>query len=122
MEIKKINLLKFRGARSTLFTGRPQGEDARKVLELDKKDLSEDKFIIIIPKGTTSFNPSFYLGLLFKSIKKLGITKFESKYIFEFEDIDNVERMKVLKENFEDGKRNALNSIENVNIFNRFFK
>jgi len=119
--MNKINLLQFRGNNSSLFTGRPQGNDAREELKLDEKDNTKDTYTFIIPKGTTSFNPSFYLGLLYKSIKKLGIEKFESKYKFEFEDKVNEEIIKVLKDNLEDGRRNALNSMNKKNSFKKHF-
>lgn len=125
METKEINLQVFRGVNSTLFTGRPQGEKAREDLELEQKDKSKDKYTFIIPKGSTSLNPSFYLGLLFKSIEKLGIKNFEKKYNFKIEDEEDplrVDRVKILKNNLEDGKRNALNSLKGTSLFNRFFK
>lgn len=117
----KIELLKYRGNNSSLFTGRPQGEDARIELKLDEIDKSKDLIVFVIPKNTTSFNPSFYLGLLFKSIKKLGIEEFEKKYSFEITEKDNLDIISVLKDNLDDGKRNALNTINKKNSFNRFF-
>jgi hypothetical protein len=117
MEQIKLNLEKFRGNRSSLFTGRPQGESARQELELDKLDRKDCKVTIIIPKGTTSLNPSFYLGLLFKSIKYLGLTKFDQHYEFEIEDFENAGIRQVILENIEDGKRYAKNSIEGRDSF-----
>ena len=35
METKRIDLFKYRGNNSSLFTGRPQGEAARKELKLE---------------------------------------------------------------------------------------
>ena len=68
---------------------------------------------IIIPEGTTSFNPSFYLGLLYDSFKNLG-KDFDNKYKFVIEDEDQEIRIRsVIEANLEDGKRNAFNSLNN---------
>jgi len=111
MTLKEIDLKKYRGNHSTIFTGRPQGEDARKELKLDGLDNNEDIEICLqIPSGTTSFNPSFYLGLLYPSFKKLGIEGFNKKYKFRIEEKDE-EIRKVISDNLEDGQRNALNEL-----------
>lgn len=120
METKNINLLQFRGNKSTLFTGRPQGEEVRLKLDLTSLDKKDILINFIIPSGTTSFNPSFYLGLLFDSIKTLGKEKFEEKYQFIIED-SNESVSSLLLENLEDGKRNAINTIEHKTGFKRFF-
>lgn len=117
----KIDLLQYRGNGSSLFTGRPQGVDVREKLGLDSKDKDDKKYCFVIPSGTTSFNPSFYLGLLFESIKRLGISAFEDKYSFSFSD-NSPSITTVLKDNLEDGKRHAINTIEKKNGLSRFFK
>ena len=120
MELKKINLGKFRGNNSSLYTDRPQGEQARKELQLsDLDDHREVRIEFLIPQGTSSFNPSFYLGLLYESLKKLGIKEFDSKYTFQIEDI-NPEIQKVLRGNLNDGRRNAINTLEGKTGFGRF--
>ena len=121
MEEITIDLTKYRGNSSSLFTGRPQGEAVRKELKLDEVDHSSKHIEFIIPEGTSSFNPSFYLGLLYDSIKSLGIEKFEEKYLFKIQD-KNSEVVKVLRGNLDDGKRNAINTLENKTGFSRFFK
>ena len=115
---KEINLRDYKNINTTVFTGRPQGRGVRDKLKLD--DLDKDSNIkvdIIIPKGTTSFNPSFYLGLLYDSFKYLK-EKFDEKYNFVIEDTDD-EIKRVILANLEDGKRNAFNSLNNnlKNIF-----
>lgn len=115
-----IDLTKFRGARSSIYTGRPQGKDVRnelKLSEIDKKP--ETDIVFIIPEGTTSFNPSFYLGLLFDSYKELGAEKFASKYSFQIVTED-ISMRRVLKKNLEDATRNAINSLQNKNPFSSF--
>lgn len=119
MENRTINLLQFRGNGSTLFTGRDQGGQARKKLLLDSNDKTETTVSIIIPKGTTSFNPSFYLGMLFKSIKKLGIKDFENKYKFIIEDSQIIVVNNILLKNLEDAKRNAISSLDKDDLFKR---
>lgn len=114
-----IDLLKYRGNHSTLFTGRPQGEQARTELELDKIDKQKDVVVeFIIPEGTSSFNPSFYLGLLYNSIKALG-EKFDAKYSFKISD-ENPDIRRVIQGNLNDGKRNALNTVAGKTGLGRF--
>lgn len=120
-EKESISLAQFRGSKSTLFTGRPQGEEARKKLKLDELDKADVEVELLIPDDTTSFNPSFYLGLLFNSIKKLGVDNFLKKYhlILESNDLDTIS---VLKANLDDGLRNATNTIEQRTGLSKFFK
>lgn len=116
----EIDLLKFRGGKSTIFTGRPQGRDVRKELKLSDLDRKDDtEIVFVIPEGTTSFNPSFYLGLLFDSYKYLGVDKFKDKYSFHI--LAKEESIKrVLQKNLEDASRNALNSLKSNNPFSSF--
>lgn len=122
METININLLKYRGKDSSLFTGRPQGEAARKELELDKLDKRDDITIkVLIPAGTTSFNPSFYLGLLFKSIKLLGVDKFDSRFEFVIEEESELIK-KVIADDLNDGRRHAINSLPGGTGLSKFLK
>lgn len=122
METVKIDLLKYRGKDSSLFTGRPQGESARNELKLDQLDNKVDAIIELkIPTGTTSFNPSFYLGLLFKSVKSLGIEKFDLQYKFTIEENSEVIK-KVITEDLNDGRRHAINSMSGNMGLNKFLK
>ena len=119
MDPVRINLFKYRGVNSSLYTGRPQGEDARLDCKLNEMDSKGIKVVFIIPIGTSSFNPSFYLGLLFDSIKFYGVDKYEQYYSFEIVD-QNPDIIQVLKDNLEDGKRYAINTILNKTGFQRF--
>ncbi len=112
MDKKSLYLKKFRGNSSSSFTGRPEGESARSELKLNEYDEDTQQYEIIIPKGTTAFNPSFYLGLLFKSIKKLGIEKFEIKYDIVFEETHDRSTIEQLDIDLYEGKRHALNEIQ----------
>jgi len=109
MKTKIIDLLPYRGANSTTFTGRPQGEDVRSILKLNDFDKDVDPIIIEIPIGTTSFNPSFYLGLFFESIKTLGgIEQFQKKYTIKIID-SNENTYNSLLRNISEGERQAIN-------------
>ena len=103
--MKKIKLTKaHRGPSSTMFTGRPQGHQVREELKLNQCDKDKEEYEISIPKGTTSFNPSFF----FESICNLGgIDNFHRKYKITFEDEDT-EVIKCLKEDIADNERQAL--------------
>lgn len=91
METKRIKIELTRAHRggpgSTSFSGRPEGEKVRKELKIAVKDDDNNDYIITMPEDTTSFNPSFYLGLLFESIKKMGMEKFKKKYIISIENL-----------------------------------
>lgn len=118
--ITEIDLGKYKNPKSTNFTGRPQGSSVRNSIGLDKLDKEKDKTVeLIIPNGTTSFNPSFYLGLLFDSYKKLGLEQFKKKYTIRIAS-SNPETRKVLERNLEDGMRNANNALGNKNILKEF--
>jgi hypothetical protein len=123
MEIIKIDLNSYKSEKSSVFTGRPQGKSVREKLNLDKYDKDKNTNIVFtIPDNTSSFNPSFYLGLLFQSYETLGIDKFDEKYSFEILT-DNDEITKVINSDLLDGKRSAINSMKKAsNIFGNFFK
>jgi hypothetical protein len=108
---QKIELLKYRGQGSTVFTGRPEGKLARADLNLDEKDTDGNTYVVIIPKNTTSFNSSFFLGLFFDSIKKMGsIDRFYEKYMFEIEELD-AEWQVILERNLAECRRKATNEL-----------
>lgn len=75
------------GPDSTSFSGRPEGEAVRKKLKIAKLDKDHYKYVITMPPDTTTFNPSFYLGLLFESIKVLGMEKFKEKYVISIDNL-----------------------------------
>lgn len=108
-----INLTQeHRGRDSTTFTGRPQGKSVRDTLHISKMDLDNEKYIVSIPSGTTSFNPSFYLGLFFESIKALkGVDNFKKKYTLKILD-DNKKIIGNLEINIAECERQARNEYE----------
>lgn len=109
MDNQRLEIVKYRGHNSTVFTGRPEGKLARTDLKLDEKDEDGVVYSVIIPKGTTSFNGSFFLGLFFESIKALGsIEKFYEKYQFIIEEQDS-EWNAILQKNLAECRRKATN-------------
>lgn len=107
---ERIELRRYRPKNSYSFSGRPQGESVRKSLKLDNLDNTAEEVEIVIPSDTTSFNPSFFLGLLYDSISFLGLERFRRKYKFTFET-DKPVLKHALNKNIEDGLRNATNSL-----------
>lgn len=117
-----IELSKYKSSKSLIYTGRPQGEEVRRVLNLDELDKSKNSVVFVIPEDTISFNPSFYLGLLFPSYKKLNPEGFDLKYSFKINS-DNEDVIRVINKDLIDGKRNAINSLETPNSgLSSFFK
>lgn len=121
METIKFNLGAYKSSKASFFTGRPQGEDVREKLNLNELDKDKNKKVVFnIPSDVISFNPSFYLGLLYDSYKSLKLKGFENKYSFEI-DTDDSEIVRIIANDLEDGKRSALNSLEsNSSIFDIF--
>lgn len=100
------------GAQSTTFSGRPEGEAVRKELNLDAIDNSSDPVTITIPNDTTSFNPSFFLGLLFKSVKKMGsVDAFKKRFSFDFSNYTDFELLKYVQQDIEDSYRRCINEL-----------
>ncbi len=77
------------GVKSTTFSGRAEGEEVRRELNLDTIDRQPNNVVVRLPNDTTSFNPSFFLGLFFKSIKCLkSVEAFKQKYSFDLSNFD----------------------------------
>ena len=67
-----------------VYTGRPNGERARKKFNVDEKDKSCEKILVIVPNDTKALNSSFFLGLLGHIIVETGSEEaFRSKYKFK---------------------------------------
>lgn len=67
---------------------------------MDKLDETENQVTVRIPQDTISFNSSFFLGMFGKSVRKLGLSEFEKKFIFDCDEGH--------LEDIEDGKERAL--------------
>lgn len=110
MKQETIKLSGYKPSDGTAFTGRPQGEKVRQELRLNECDNEKEKQILFIfPIDTTSINPSFFLGMLYDSYKKLGEEHFREKYKFGFETLE-AEVIENLLRNLEDGLRSAKNT------------
>ena len=96
-----VNLETYRTAPSKVFSGRKRGRKIRKTLNLDSIDDSNEPVRFIIPADIISLNPSFILGLLGPSIRKLGLESFNSRYSFVGDEVH--------AGNIEEGKKRALN-------------
>lgn len=101
------------GAISTSFSGRSEGRAVRKEHELDKKDGDDYVYDVYIPRNTTSINPSFFLGLFYSSIKKLGMKKFKEKYVICYDELQDNLRC-VIKNNVERCFVRAQNELNGV--------
>ncbi|MCQ2076705.1 MAG: hypothetical protein MJZ20_06700 [Bacteroidaceae bacterium] len=113
----KIELTKQHrgGSDSTTFSGRPEGEDVRKILDLDKRDKEEEIHQVVIPNDTTSFNPSFFLGLFYASVKFFNsVEKFRAKYQFDFSNFDNDELREYMKIDLEDNCQRCSDELNKI--------
>lgn len=116
MEKIKIELTKeFRGGeKNTSFAGRVEGKGVREKLKLDTKDKNGNNYDITMPEDTTSFNPSFYLGLFYDSIKTLGWDNFIKKYTIDYSNMSD-DLADVIKQNIAECERKAKNEIDGFN-------
>lgn len=112
-----VDLTQHRGKDTTLYTGRPEGKRVRVALNLDSLDESKSQINVIVPDGTTSIKSSFFLGLFYKSILKLGLDGFILKYKFIFETGNEDSKLRLqanLARNLNYAK-NSLNTDEDAN-------
>lgn len=98
------------GKTSSSFSGRPEGQKVRETFLLDEKDMDDKVYVIDVPADTSAFNPSFFLGMLYPSIKKLGIERFLYKYHFGLEKLSPA-LQSLINDDIQDGLRNAFNEI-----------
>ena len=97
--------------KSTTFSGRAEGKEVRDALNLDSVDSGNENVIIMIPNDTTSFNPSFFLGLFFDSVKRCGsVDTFISKFAINLSNFDK-ELKGYIEQDIEDCLRRCDNEI-----------
>lgn len=111
--MKKIALTKEHrgGIKSTTFSGRPEGQAVRAKLGIDNYDNCSEQIEVSIPDDTTSFNPSFFLGLFFESVKKCGsVEAFKSKYKLNLSNV-NEELQTYIQQDYEDCLRRCNNEL-----------
>jgi len=100
------------GSNNTSFTGRKEGQLVREELSLSQKDHDEYRYEFVIPEDTQLFDSSFYLGLFFDSIKKLGWDKFAQKYRFNLDNIVDSLRG-CIRSQLDECERKAKNELTN---------
>lgn len=110
MNIIKLTTEHRGGTKSTSFSGRHEGEEVRTQLRLDEYDKTDGEYYVSLPPDTTSLNPSFFLGLFYKSIKSLGLDSFEKKYQFMFSDLEPG-LQDIIKQNYDECMRKAYNEL-----------
>lgn len=101
------------GLNSTSFTGRPEGHAVRIALKLSNKDNDDALYYISMPSDTSSFNPSFYLGLFYESINKLKWENFKEKYLFDLSNMPSALR-EVIERNLAECERKAQNELSGI--------
>ena len=109
-QLKLEKSMRGTSSRGTAFAGRPEGQQVREVLKLKTLDADVYLYSIVLPDDTTSFNPSFYLGLFYESIKKLGWEKFQEKYQFDY-TIFRPALAEVIRQNIDECERKAKNEL-----------
>ena len=109
LELKK----EYRGGtNSTTFSGRPEGADVRAVINVSKYDAMAGIIKVTIPSDTTSFNPSFFLGLFYESVKTLGsVDAFKAKYQIDLSNFENEEQRKLIEADIADSYRRCENEM-----------
>ncbi len=91
-----------------IFVGEENGAMARKALALDDKDADPHTYAIALPDEVTAFNTSFYLGLFYTSIERLGLKPFVAKYRLSLSAIESDELREIIKENVERCRLDAM--------------
>lgn len=106
--MKRINIQNYRESGSKIFSGRDSGIAARQKLDLNKLDLDNERYEIIIPEDTYSISGSFFGGLFSDSVIRLGEDGFRNKYHFMH---SNKELGESLKHDIEEGIYDAINDL-----------
>lgn len=86
-------------AHKHIFVGEENGAMARKALALDNKDADPHTYAIALPDEVTAVNTSYYLGLFYPSIEKLGAEPFLAKYRLSLSAISDDELRAIIEEN-----------------------
>lgn len=101
------------GPKSTAFTGRPEGKEVRIKLQLNERDGDDKMYVVVLPANTSSFNSSFFLGLFFDSIRRLGgVEAFKNKYQLSLDKLSDGLKF-VIQKNLDECFRKASNEFDN---------
>ena len=100
------------------LNGRPEGEDARKKLGLDKLEDNEcfKGIEFYVDKGLTGINVSYFLGLFSPTIFKKGETFFKNKYKFKY--AGNVEK-ELFETDIEEGLKETRRNYNPLNLLKK---
>ena len=99
----KIIDMKVYVGNKKIISGRKNGKKAREDIKIERLEDENDIIIIKVPMDVLSFNSSYFLGMLGKSVRKYGSKEaFLKKYTFECNDIVRI--------NINDGIMDALNN------------
>lgn len=114
-----IDLSNYKKSSNSVYTGRPQGNEVRKKINLEKKDKDSVNYNIKFAANTLTINLSFFLGLFYDSIRVLGLEKFNSKYTFDLTNLPSDVSV-LIRKDIDDALRNAGNSLEGNSILDFF--
>ena len=80
-----FNLAEFKTSpTSRVFSGRPRGEECRRLMKLDEHDAAGDHVSVIIPRDIFSINMSFFLAVFGASVQHYKTSEsFYAHYSFE---------------------------------------
>lgn len=120
---KEINLVSYLNPQENVLAGREQGELARRDIGLDNLDIDKNiqQVEFIVPESLIAITPSFFLGLLFKSFKKLGFEEFEKRYKFRIETED-VSLNKRLVQDIDEGIRASMDSLDGRSFLDKLLR
>lgn len=94
-----------------VLSGRDKGEKIRSNIKIDLLDDDNEMYQIVIPDSVRTWNPSHFLGIFSKSIKKLGLECFEEKYKF-ISDTPDKKLKKTIEDDLKEGVEWALDESE----------
>lgn len=107
LKSNKFDIREYIKKGSKVLSGREEGKELRKKLNLSFEDLNDETLTIEI-KDIYAVNPSFFLGCWGESVRNLGEEGFRRKYKFECSEI--------LRNNIERGIRRALNDANILDV------
>lgn len=94
-----------------VLSGRDKGEKIRNKIKIDLYDADSNVYQIVVPNFVRTWNPSHFLGIFSRSIKKLGLDQFEEKYKF-ISDTQDEKLKKTIEDDLKEGVEWALDESE----------
>ena len=102
LEKKRIKIKIHNFEDRTIYYGEEFGRNVRFLENFDKKDKDDNLYEIELDPNTTSLNSSFMIGAFAKSVKKLGMVKFNLKYEFNFDNFNSELRREIIEQDLAD--------------------